>query len=43
MIQEPDTNDQSYDVEFDQSYAYLMLFTDGNRMDFRLPRIEIFI
>lgn len=38
MIQEPDKNDKlvGIDTNFDRSYGYLMLFTDGNRIDLRL-------
>ncbi|MGE7950515.1 aminoglycoside 6-adenylyltransferase [Lysinibacillus agricola] len=28
-------------MDFDQSYAYLMLFTDGKRIDLRLPISKI--
>ncbi len=33
MIQEPNKNDKlnGIDIDFDKSYGYLMLFTDGNR------------
>jgi len=42
MIQEPDKNDQSIGkpVNFDQSYGYLMLFTDGNRIDLHIETRE---
>lgn len=35
MIQEPDKNNRlvGMDMDFDRSYGYLMLFTDGNRID----------
>lgn len=37
MMQEPDKNDQpnlnGSEMDFTQSYGYLMLFTDGNRID----------
>src|SRR5690606_13085329 len=38
MIQEPYLNNQrtGMKVDFDQTYAYLMLFTDGNRIDLTL-------
>ena len=37
MLQEPDKNDRlDVNVDFDRSYAYLMLFADGNRLDLRL-------
>lgn len=38
MIQEPDKMDQfiGLDVNFENSYAYLMLFTDGNRIDLHI-------
>lgn len=38
MIQEPDRNDLQIgmDVDVSQSYGYLMLFRDGNRIDLRL-------
>ncbi len=38
MMQEPDKNDQS--VDSDKSYGYLMLFTDGNRIDLRLEAMD---
>jgi aminoglycoside 6-adenylyltransferase len=42
MIQEPDKNDQSVgiDMDFDRSYGYLMLFTDGNRIDLHIETKE---
>ncbi|MBA9084960.1 aminoglycoside 6-adenylyltransferase [Fontibacillus solani] len=42
MIQEPDKNDQSIgiDMDFTRSYGYLMLFTDGNRIDLQLETKE---
>lgn len=42
MIQEPDKNDQSVGnkMDFDRSYGYLMLFTDGNRIDLRIQTKE---
>ena len=38
MIQEPDRNDQliGREVNLNQSYGYLMLFADGNRIDLRI-------
>ncbi len=38
MTQEPDKLDKSVgmDMDFTRTYAYLMLFTDGNRIDLRL-------
>ncbi|MGI8385930.1 aminoglycoside 6-adenylyltransferase [Robertmurraya sp. P23] len=38
MIQEPDRNDQliGREVNLNQSYGYLMLFKDGNRIDLRI-------
>lgn len=42
MIQEPDKNDKSVgmDMGFDRSYGYLMLFTDGNRIDLHIKTEE---
>lgn len=42
MIQEPDKNDQAVGIEmdFDRSYTYLMLFTDGNRIDLHVETKE---
>lgn len=42
MVQEPDKNDQSIGLKrnFDQSYGYLMLFTDGNRIDLQIKPID---
>ncbi|GAA4852852.1 aminoglycoside 6-adenylyltransferase [Paenibacillus vulneris] len=42
MIQEPDRLDQGLGIKknFDRSYAYLMLFTDGNRIDLQIESIE---
>ncbi|ETI68250.1 aminoglycoside 6-adenylyltransferase [Neobacillus vireti] len=42
MIQEPDKNDKSVgeDMDFDRSYGYLMLFTDGNRIDLHIEIID---
>lgn len=38
MIQEPERNDQliGREVNLNQSYGYLMLFADGNRIDLRI-------
>jgi len=43
MMQEPDksTFGNETDVDFKQSYGFLMLFTDGNRIDLRLQIIEV--
>jgi aminoglycoside 6-adenylyltransferase len=45
MIQEPDKNVQLVDVgtNFDRSYGYLMLFTDGNRIDLHIETREAMI
>ncbi|MFJ5714496.1 aminoglycoside 6-adenylyltransferase [Neobacillus sp. NPDC093127] len=45
MIQEPDKNDKSVGVEidFDRSYGYLMLFTDGNRIDLHIETKDAMI
>ncbi len=42
MIQEPDKNDQACGerTDFDRSYSYLMLFTDGNRIDLHIETEE---
>lgn len=42
MIQEPDKLDKGigHDMNFERTYAYLMLFTDGNRIDLRIHTIE---
>lgn len=42
MIQEPDKNDQMVGIQmdFDRSYGYLMLFTDGNRIDLHIETKE---
>lgn len=42
MVQEPDKLDRGIgqDMNFDRTYAYLMLFTDGNRIDLRLQTKE---
>ncbi|GAA3409435.1 aminoglycoside 6-adenylyltransferase [Paenibacillus hodogayensis] len=45
MIQEPDKNDRliGIDMDFDRSYGYLMLFTDGNRIDLHIETKESMI
>lgn len=45
MIQKPDENDKciGLDVEFEKSYGYLMLFTDGNRIDLHIETKEAMI
>lgn len=45
MIQEPDKNDFGREVDFDvnRSYGFLMLFTDGNRIDLRIQTKEIML
>lgn len=42
MLQEPDKNDQNVGLEitFYDTYGYLMLFKDGNRIDLRLYKKE---
>ncbi|UVI28498.1 aminoglycoside 6-adenylyltransferase [Paenibacillus spongiae] len=42
IIQEPDKNDRliGIDRDFDRSYAYLMLFTDGIRIDLHIETKE---
>ncbi|MFC4598790.1 aminoglycoside 6-adenylyltransferase [Cohnella hongkongensis] len=42
MMQEPDKNDHSMgiDMDFTRSYGYLMLFTDGNRIDLHIETKE---
>ncbi|QWU17009.1 aminoglycoside 6-adenylyltransferase [Paenibacillus sophorae] len=42
MMQEPDKNDRSLGIEMDfsRSYGYLMLFTDGNRIDLHIETKE---
>ncbi|MFD0716265.1 aminoglycoside 6-adenylyltransferase [Paenibacillus sp. GCM10027626] len=42
MMQEPDKNNQSMgiDMDFTRSYGYLMLFTDGNRIDLHIETKE---
>lgn len=42
MMQEPDKVDQfaGTDMDFEQSYGYLMLFTDGNRIDLHIETKE---
>jgi aminoglycoside 6-adenylyltransferase len=43
MLQEPDKNNQHVGIKmnFDETYGYLMLFTDGNRIDLRLQTKEV--
>src|SRR5699024_9121132 len=43
MMQEPDKNDFGRENDFDSnlSYGFLMLFTDGNRIDLRIQTKEI--
>jgi aminoglycoside 6-adenylyltransferase len=45
MLQEPDKLDQAcgMDMDINSSYGYLMLFTDGNRLDLRIGTIESMI
>lgn len=45
MMQEPDKNNQSKGMKmnFDRSYGYLMLFTDGNRIDLHIKSKESMI
>jgi aminoglycoside 6-adenylyltransferase len=42
MLQKPDKMDKEIglDRDFDRSYIYLMLFTDGNRIDLHIETIE---
>ncbi|MGM0901728.1 MAG: aminoglycoside 6-adenylyltransferase [Bacillota bacterium] len=42
MLQEPDKMDKEIglDRDFDRSYSYLMLFTDGNRIDLHIETKE---
>lgn len=42
MLQEPDKNDRSWggQAELNQSYGYLMLFKDGNRIDLHIETKE---
>jgi aminoglycoside 6-adenylyltransferase len=42
IIQEPDKNDQACGIQRDfvKSYSYLMLFTDGNRIDLHIETDE---
>lgn len=42
MIQEPDKNDYHVGMamDFDRSYGYLMLFTDGNRIDLHIETVD---
>lgn len=43
MMQEPDKNDFGEEIDFDftSSYGFLMLFTDGNRIDLRIQTKEV--
>jgi aminoglycoside 6-adenylyltransferase len=43
MIQEPDKNDKLTGMgrDFERSYGYLMLFTDGNRIDLHIETKEV--
>jgi len=45
MLQEPDKLDKGIgrDMDFEKSYGYLMLFTDGNRIDLSLQNKEAMI
>ncbi|PMC40247.1 aminoglycoside adenylyltransferase [Bacillus sp. UMB0899] len=45
MIQEPDRLDQACgkEMDFERSYGYLMLFTDGNRIDLHIETKESMI
>jgi aminoglycoside 6-adenylyltransferase len=45
MVQEPDKLDHGIglDMDFEKTYAYLMLFTDGNRIDLRIQTKEAMI
>ncbi|MFF2448268.1 aminoglycoside 6-adenylyltransferase [Neobacillus sp. NPDC058068] len=45
MIQEPDKNDKLVgdEMDFDRSYGYLMLFTDGNRIDLHIETKDTMI
>lgn len=45
MMQEPDRNDQSRGSEmiFDRSYGFLMLFSDGNRIDLHIQTNEVML
>lgn len=42
MVQQPDQLDKviGLNVDYERSYAYLMLFTDGNRIDLRLLSLD---
>ncbi|MBD1380286.1 aminoglycoside 6-adenylyltransferase [Metabacillus arenae] len=42
MLQEPDKNNKNVgmDMDFERSYGYLMLFTDGNRIDLHIQTKE---
>lgn len=43
MMQEPDKSDfgRGIDFDFTRSYGFLMLFTDGNRIDLRIQTKEV--
>ncbi|MGP4108448.1 aminoglycoside 6-adenylyltransferase [Virgibacillus sp. L01] len=43
MMQEPDKNDFGREIDFDftKSYGFLLLFTDGNRIDLRIQTKEV--
>lgn len=45
MIQEPEKNDKlvGKDMNFDESYGYLMLFTDGNRIDLHIETLQFML
>ncbi|WP_226087616.1 aminoglycoside 6-adenylyltransferase [Mesobacillus sp. S13] len=45
MLQEPDKMDQQIGLkrDFERSYGYLMLFTDGNRIDLHIETIDSMI
>ncbi len=45
MMQEPDKNNfgEEADFDFTTSYGFLMLFTDGNRIDLRIQTKEIML
>ncbi|WP_413381837.1 aminoglycoside 6-adenylyltransferase [Alkalihalobacillus sp. 1P02AB] len=40
MMQEPDNNFSNDEEDFESSYGFLVLFTDGNRIDLRLQTKE---
>ena len=45
MMQEPDNNDfgWSKELDFSKSYSFLMLFSDGNRIDLRFQTKEVMV